>query len=117
MSYAIASVYYGLPLKAGNSYSESGRSERIKDALENREDGFHTDYSGHASIRPGAFGIDLESSMDECSHHTDLSSLRITPSDEEIAEYQRLYDDLDDELKADLAVFGEPRVFILWASS
>jgi hypothetical protein len=89
----------------------------VEDALLNVEDGFHTDYSGHAGIRPAAFGINLESSMDECSHHTDLSSLRITPTDEEIAEYQRLYDELDDELKADLAVFGEPRVFILWATS
>jgi hypothetical protein len=117
MTYAIASLYYGLPPKVGDDFKTSGRTPRVEDALFNREEGFYIEHGGNASIQPGVFGIDMYSDMDECGHHTDLSEIRLVATEAEQQEFRRLYNGLDDELKADLAVFGEPRVFILWSSS
>ena len=117
MSYAIASLYYGLPLKVGDSYRASGRTEEVEEAIDLRIPGFESFYSGHAGVIPAVFGVDMEVHMDECDHHTELSKFRLQPTDEEKEEYELLFNALPSALKADLAVFGHPRVFLLWSTS
>jgi hypothetical protein len=134
MTYAIFTVYYGVPLdpdKRGQAaliLAENDPDfEDVADAddsdlrgyLEEYVDGmagFHREYDGSASDYPMAFGVELDG-FDECEHHIELSSLKLQVTDDQKAQYQKQYDALQPEYKKVVDVFGEPRVFFLVSSS
>lgn len=140
--YAIAEIIYGIPLctstKVKNAHGmehleeDATRTERVELALEGQdpddenvelplastlgEVGFNSPYSGSSDATPASFGVIL-GAFDEACHHTELGDLCLQPTDEQKAAYQAAWDALPEALRADLAVYGEPRVFFLWSTS
>jgi len=140
--YAIAEVIYGIPLctstKVKNAHGmeyleeDAKRTERVELALEGQdlddedaelplaeskgEVGFNSPYSGSSDTLPGSFGVILDA-FDEACHHIELSDLCLQPTEEQKAAYQATWNALPEALRADLAVYGEPRVFFLWSTS
>lgn len=129
--YAICDIIYGLPLCIDTD--NGGRTELIDECIDyggwDRDDdfpkansegtvaGFYSPYSGGGSISPGAFGIILDR-FDEGSHHVEISpGIELTPNQSQIDEYNKVWKNLPDDVKSDLGVFGEPRVFLLWSTS
>jgi hypothetical protein len=116
--YAIGHIIYGLPLKAADCREADPEwSEELEEAMDDYEDGFHTPYSGSGE-NPAAFGVQL-AMFDEACHHINLTDLVLTPTEEQKAEYARLFAGLTPDLQKELSAksYGEPRVFILWATS
>lgn len=112
MTYAICTAMYGIPL----SDNVNERSNIMSEFVDSDLPGVETRYSGSAMESPAAFGVEL-SSMDEACHHTEISELVLEPSDDVIHEFNSLYDNLTDEIKEELAIYGPPRVFFLWSTS
>lgn len=113
--YAICNVTYGVPLNTNES--NHTQSELIAQCVSDEVPGFMGYYSGAGvDYIPSRFGIEL-GEFDECCHHTDISTLQLSPTAEQVAEYKRLYEALEPEVKKELEVYGEPRVFILWSTS
>ena len=112
MSYAVFNSIYGIPLDT----DEIMISSELAILIEDEEPGFITMYSGSGST-PQAFGVNLEQSFDECSHHIEMSEILTTVTPEQIQEYQELFDAQDDNIKAELLDIGEPRLFLLVSSS
>jgi hypothetical protein len=112
--YSIAKIIYGIPLSL-DSWSHE-RTEAIEDAIECEGDGFISYYSGLGSLKPAAFGIEIDS-FDACTHHVDIVKLKLTPNGSVLDEFNRIYESLVPELKEGLQIYGNPRVFFLWTTS
>lgn len=113
MSYAIFTVFYGIPLEAPDT---GPFPDSVGEAQDMELPGFHRQYSGHAQVTPACFGVELDQ-FDECDHHINLSSLTLAPTSEQVTEFQTLFDALDPEVREGLQKFGEPRVFFLTSTS
>lgn len=112
MSYAIVNMIYSVPLMDTNGE----RSDDVNDFIEEEPDGVLKFYSGSGET-PAAFGVNMKCDFDECTHHTELSSIRTLATTEEKATYKNLLADLTPEQQKMLEQFGEPRVFMLWSTS
>lgn len=112
--YAIATVFYGLPLNSNDT--EIAKSPLLEENIEDESAGFNRLYSGGSNCEPTAFGIEL-SEFDEGCHHVELSDLKLEPTKAQYDEFTKLYNALEPELQEELKVYGEPRVFILWSTS
>ena len=113
--YAIGNIIYGIPLNDNDNDIE--QPEILEVALEDEDpEGFMTFYTGSGDTIPSAFGIVLDG-IDEACHHIDLATLKLVPTDAEQAQFEKLYNDLPQELKDAVDVYGKPRTFILWSTS
>lgn len=115
MSYAIATIIYGLPL-VSNDFEDLNYSEELNEALENDDAGFHRFYSGGSNVDPAAFGVIL-GEFDEGCAYVDAHRLPLAPTPEQISEYVKLREPLSVALNEELDTYGEPRVFFLWSTS
>jgi hypothetical protein len=113
MSYAIGNIIYGIPLDLDEE--DLPEDHILREAVDGEYDGFLSYYSGSGDI-PAAFGVEIDS-FDECCFSIDISSLRLAPTDAQLRQYERLLEHVDQEVKAELEKFGEPRTFILWSTS
>lgn len=114
MSYAIAYVVYGVPLHDADD-NDAENSEAIDNWLEEFNPMILTPYSGCGN--PLAFGVTLDE-VNECCHHVEINNLRLTPTPEEVAQVEKEFYALSDEIKEEITTkFGKPRVFILWGTS
>jgi hypothetical protein len=114
MSYAIFSPIYGVPLKS--TRGKSNLSDELKDMVESEAAGIIAKYSGSGDM-PLAFGVDLDADFDECTHHLELSKLKLTASLDQVKKFDDLFAGLTQELKDEILTYGPPRVFILVSSS
>lgn len=112
MSYAIFTVYYGIPLSTGRR-----RSTKMHDFIENGSEGVHTHYSGSADEEPAAFGVNLKAGFDECCHHVELSDIPLAPTEKQKKEFDALFKALSAEDQAIVKTAGEPRIFFLASTS
>jgi len=112
--YTIVNVIYGVPVKFSDNdtYNNSSLSYHFTFV----HPGFLEYYNGSGHITPRAFGI-LIDAFDECAYHTELSSIRLQPSEEQIEKYNQLFSSLGMDERADLIPFGKPRVFFLWTTT
>ena len=113
MSYAIFTVFYGLPLANNNGES---RSDSLEEFVESEPHGVYTKYSGGADETPAAFGVPL-GNFNECCHHIELSKLQLVPTAKQKSEFRSLFEALSAEEKTLLNQLGEPRVFFLVSTS
>lgn len=111
MSYAIFTVFYGLPLT-----SRTGRSTGQHKFVDREPDGLHTMYSGSATDTPAAFGVKI-GGFTECCHHVELASLPLVATQAQKNEYQALFEALSPRDKDVLKDLGDARVFFLVGSS
>ena len=126
--YVIAHVLYGVPTPLDFDYYDAKEEEFfdenpsgeyirvLENAFEQGQDGFLSYYSGNADVAPRAFGVFI-SQFNECGYSLDISELKLTPTPEIIAEYNKNYDALSQEMKDEINAFGQPRTFILWTTS
>lgn len=117
--YAIALIVYGVPLMAGE-HNEVTLPQCLDDILEEgdgEELGWLMPYRGSGCDHPFAFGIEL-CQFDEACNFVDMSTLNLAPTDAQRQEYDLKLAALSEELRAAvLRIGGQPRTFILWASS
>lgn len=113
MSYAIFTVFYGIPLEAPIS---GAFPDTVGEAQDMELPGFHRHYSGSATVTPACFGVRLDG-FDECDHHINVDGLTLAPTPEQVTEFQTLFDALDLEVQEGLKMFGVPRVFFLTSTS
>ena len=113
MSGAILNVVYGIPL-CSKFGAEIRMSEALKEALENEDDGFLQFYSAYDES-PAAFGVEVSTLYE--GGICEVSEIRLTPTPEEIVEFENLWNSLPEELQIELSKLGAARVFILWSSS
>ena len=126
--YVIAHVLYGVPTPLDFDYHEAKEKKFLEEnpsgeyisvlenSFEDGQDGFLSYYSGNADVEPRAFGVFI-SQFNECGYSLDISQLKLSPKPEMIMEYNKNYEALSQELKDEINSFGQPRVFILWATS
>ena len=121
--------YYGVPITVDfDEYYEAKEEEfldenpggeyikELENAFEHDQDGFLTYYSGNGDVTPKAFGVYI-SEFNECFYSLDVSQLKLTPTPEMIAQYNKNYAALSQDLKDEIDSFGKPRAFILWTTS
>lgn len=125
--YTIANVVYGIPLHRNDegefsatmsSFDEDEDmwSTELAEAIDREDPGFMVTYRG-GDTPSVAFGVKL-GEFDEACHHTEVSTLTLTPSHEQMDEFNNLFNDLSDEVRAEInAKFGQPRVVFLWDAS
>jgi hypothetical protein len=111
--YPIVKIIYGFPLH--NNQIDYVHSAAINNALEDELPGFMTFYSG-AGYMPCAFGIFLDE-FDGAHHHVDLSSMNLKPSEQQIFDFVKLVQNLDEPTCTELVKYGYPRIFFLWTTS
>lgn len=111
MSYAIFTIFYGLPLMP-----KEGRGKQLRKFVDRDGEGVHTTYSGSASDSPAAFGVSI-GGFTECCHHVEASRLPMVATDQQKAQYQALFDALTPQEQALLKDLGEARVFFLVGTS
>lgn len=111
MSYAIFTVFYGLPLT-----SRTGRTTAQHKFIDREPNGLHTTYSGSATDTPAAFGINL-GGFTECCHHVELEQINLLATQQQKNEYKALFEALSQRDKDVLKDLGEPRVFFLVGTS
>lgn len=111
MSYAIFTIFYGLPLM-----TRDGRGKQLAKFVDRAGKGVHTMYSGSASETPAAFGVSLGDFTD-CCHHVEASRLPMQASPAQKQEYQNVFNALSPNEQELLKSLGEPRVFFLVGSS
>lgn len=115
--YAIGQIIYGLPLVANEDEdSPQERFEILAEACQEECDGFLSYYSGASDESPAAFGVEL-GQFDECCAYIEAASLPLVPTPEQVAEYARLLDAQEPEVRKALENLGAPRVFFLWSTS
>ena len=114
--YSIGNIIYGVPLNR-NQYNYK-QPLIIERAIEDEIPGFLSYYNGGGGDIPSAFGIEI-GEFDCCCHHTELTSLTLKPTVEQVAQFNTLLanKDISDKLRDAILQFGEPRVFFLWSSS
>jgi hypothetical protein len=134
MSYAIFTIYYGVPISPDNRTKvafdlsrddpdyqhitdehDSDLDGLLEDKIEGVH-GFESKYSGSAEVSPIAFGIKL-GKFDECEHDIAVSTLKLEASADDKAKYQALYDGLEEEHRKVVDAFGPPHVFFLVSTS
>ena len=117
--FAISEVIYGIPLVSNDAivtYSEE--LENFIDEEWTAESGvsFLSFYSGSGDQSPAAFGIQLDQFDEGCSY-VNISDLTLIPSQEHVSQFKEAFEELSDDLKAELSKFEGPRVFFLWSTS
>lgn len=113
MSYAIFTVFYGVPLVINNG---GGRSASLEEFVESEPNGVYTKYSGSADETPAAFGVPI-GQFNECCHHVELRELQLVPTAKQKSEFFALFEALSPSDTAMLNELGEPRVFFLVSTS
>lgn len=118
--YAIGQIIYGVPLCSNDFHAQHPATDEnnpISEAVDNEEAGFLAYYSGSAEVSPYAFGVEL-GQFDECCSYVSVRNLPLQPTQEQRDQYQALYDQQPQEIKAVLdCIVQEPEVFILWSTS
>ena len=110
MSYAILTIYYGVPISTKN-----GRSSALHKFVDLAPDGLHTTYNGSSSP-PAAFGVSL-GGFNECCHHVNIDQLSLVPTSEQKKQFNALFDALSQRNQELLNELGGPRVFFLVGAS
>lgn len=115
--YAMVDVIYGIPLNKNNGISIQ-RSDELEEAIEAEVLGMICPYSGaDIEYSPTAFGISI-GGFDEGEHHTEVSSIRMIPTENEINDFNVMFSALDPAVQGEIKeTYGEPRVFFLWSTS
>lgn len=111
--YSCADIVYGYDLSLEGSIHGSYSKDILEYLREYEPSGFINPYSG--SSNPYAFGVILDG-FDECQNIL-LSSLKITLTDENKEELNRLLFKLDEDISNKIRKIGEPQLFILWSTS
>lgn len=124
--YSITNVIFGIPLNTpgdGDPKTSAYRlpnpdkSDELELALADEQpEGFYSFYHGGSDIGPHAFGV-LLGAFDECHHHLDVDKLTLKATPAQIAEFNQMLADLDDDLRKEVEAYGEPRTFLLFSTS
>jgi hypothetical protein len=143
--YSIINVIYGVPLRSngvGDDNNDPPQTEALYPDIDDEGDppeaevyatlppgegrsihyptelhkGVLSYYLGSAGDSPLAFGVEL-GEFDACTHHTDLETLPLVATPEQIDHFNDIYQKLDIDSKLIVDHFGPPRVFFLWSSS
>lgn len=100
-------MIYGIPL------TKELHEQFAKLGLEAEDNGFETMYSGSANFQPGYCGVEL-TSFGEGSDLL-LSDLKLKPTNEDIAEATKRWNELPKKIKKLCA--GKSDVYIVWSTS
>lgn len=114
MSYAIFEIVYGIPLTS----EDKPLSTELEDIVDSEEyELIHTRYSGFASYTPTFCGVSL-GEFDECEPVIEVSKLNMTPTQDQIDEFNSAFDQMPAEVQQMIRDYGgEPRVFLLACTS
>lgn len=120
--YICGELFYGIPLHfLGYGATHSPFMKELKgdyyDAIE-RIEGLQSFYHGGADEKPLAFGVHVKG-LDTCDSHYDIDLATFNP--ENIQKYQAQFDvlwnKLDETTQKEFSAYGPARLFILWSSS
>lgn len=114
--YAIAEVFYGVPLVSNKHALKLTPylAEMIEEGDE--EYGVQTFYSGSSNDTPAAFGVHLDS-FDEGCAYVDPREVSMSPTPAQVDEYKRLVDNFPDPATKAWLQKQTPFVFFLWSTS
>lgn len=112
----LAEIIYGydLSLQSNVQYLEDEQIEQIKSLKDSLySQGFQEKYHGYLDF-VGYFGVKL-GNIKNTSRNIELSSIaNIKPTEKDIASFNQLLDNLDDNEKSFMQSLGEPKVLIIW---
>ena len=109
--YCIMNVIYGVPMTRGALKQLVANGE-----FEDEPRGYLEYYSGSGDTAPAAFGVKLDC-FDEATDYTEVSKLKLTPTEAQITKFNKLVAALDPKRRQAIKSAGEPTVFILYSTS
>lgn len=110
MPYAIFEIVYGIPLTSDDKLL----STELKDIVDSEEhELIQSRYSGFSTQDPAFCGVSL-GEFDECEPVIEVSKLNMTPTQDQIDEFNSAFNQMPAEVQQMIRDYGgEPRVFLL----
>lgn len=126
--YICGTIFYGIPLHFPNDDGEHSefiqalKDDYLYDEPEKQIKGLYAHYHGGSDEQPMAFGVEL-AEFDTTVSYIDLNQrlfdYLLTAENQKKFQHawSLVWNALDEKMRTEFSVYGEPRLFVLWSSS